>query len=468
MALSVLAAPLSAQQAPATSDDPRVFPVGTLIEKVVTERNPLQSYALYIPTSYSPLKRSPIIYAFDPGANGTQPLELMKGPAERYGYMLAGSNNSRNGSWKIEAEAAQGMLQDTEKRFPLDGRRVYFTGFSGGARVAARLAQICKCAAGILLTGAGFQPERPASEDAKFAVFAAVGTYDFNYPEMVELDAQLERLGYAHFLRRFNGPHQWAPQEVMEEGLAWLRLEAMKTGRADRDDSFIAGQAAKEAERARQLEQAGDLYAAWKEYRQAAESIDGLGDNAALRARVRELEKDKAVREGAKREKREFDEQKQLSQDLYDGLAALQNDQENRQELRRGLSEKISDLRNHTEHEKREEHRRVLERALAGVLVLAMETGLARLEQKDSHRALDYFELGCDADPNSVWAQSNVAVAKAMNGDQKGALEALRHARANTKNPERFAEWLKQEPLLANLRGTPEFQAILESPGQQK
>ena len=387
--LLAFAPELSAQQQPpAITEVSPVLPVGTLIPKVVTAANPEQSYALYIPKSYSLTKLSPIIYAFDPGANGIRPVELMKDPAERYGYIVAGSNNSRNGSWKIEAEAAQAMLKDTEKRFPVDGRRVYFAGFSGGARVAARLAQICKCTAGVFLNGAGFQPESPASPDAKFSVFAAVGVYDFNYPEMVQLDDQLERLGYAHHLRRFDGPHQWAPDEAMEEALAWLRLQAMKTGREPRDESFVASQAAKETERARQLEYSGDLYAAWKEFRQAAELMDGLSDNTVLHTRAAELEKDKAIRDGAKHEKQDFDEQKQLSQNLYDGLAALQDYQENRAELRRVLSEKITDLRYRTEHEKREEHHRVLQRALAGVFGQSMELGLACLEQKDTNRAL--------------------------------------------------------------------------------
>jgi tetratricopeptide (TPR) repeat protein len=464
---TVLAVPISRQQPPpATGETPQDFPVGRLIPKVVTVANPEQSYALYVPKSYSATRLSPIIYAFDPGANGDHPVELMKDSAERYGYIVAGSNNFRNGSWKIEAEAAQAMLKDTEKRLSIDGRRVYFAGFSGGARVAARLAQICKCTAGVILNGAGFQPEASASPDARFAVFAAVGTYDFNYGEMVQLDDQLERLGYAHLLRRFDGPHQWAPENVMEEALTWLRLQAMKTGREARDDSFIAEQAAKETERAHQLEQSGDLYAAWKEYRQAAESIDGLGDNAALRGRAAELENDKAVREGAKREKRDFDEQAQLSWKIYAGLAALQEYQENRQEVRRAVSGKIADLRNHTQNEKHEEHRRVLRRALAGVLGQAMETGLARLEQKDLPRALDYFELACDVDPDSVWALSNVAVVKAMTGDRKGAFEALRRARASTKNPGRFAEWLKDEPAFAKFHGTPELTAILEAPSK--
>src|SRR5258708_24878109 len=132
----VLAMPLPRQQTAAAGETTQEFPVGTLIPKVVTAANPEQSYALYVPKSYSATRPWPIIYAFDPVANGSRPVELMKDSAERYGYIVAGANNSRNGSWKIEAEAAQAMLHDTEKRLSIDGRRVYFAGFSGGARVA--------------------------------------------------------------------------------------------------------------------------------------------------------------------------------------------------------------------------------------------------------------------------------------------------------------------------------------------
>jgi predicted esterase len=454
------------QQATAAGENPRVFTLGAIVPKVVTQLKSDQSYALYLPTSYSAKKRFPIIYAFDPGARGKVPVELMKEAAERYGYIVVGSNNSRNGSWKIEAEAAEAMLQDTQDWLAIDLRRAYFAGFSGGARVAARLAQLCKCAAGVLLNGAGFQPEASASLDGPFAVFAAVGTYDFNYGEVVRADEELEKLGYAHFLRRFDGPHQWAPSSTMVEALGWFRLQAMKSGRDSRDDSFIAATAAQQAERAHALEQAGGSYAAWKEYRQVAETFAGLTDSTALRARAEALEKDKAVREGAKREKQEFEEQDQLTREISSGLSGLREIQPNRAEVRTDVGQKIIELRGRAERERREEKLRVFKRALAGVLVQTMEMGLDRLDQKDPGHARDYFELACDADPDSVWALNNLAVAKALDGDRKGALEALRRAKFKTKEPGQFLEWLKEEPAFARLRGTPEFSAILELPAQ--
>jgi predicted esterase len=451
------------RQGPAIGENSRVLQPGVIVPKVVALANPGQSYALYVPSTYSSEKRWPIVYAFDPGARGRMPVELMKEAAERYGYVLVGSNNSRNGSWKIEVAAAEAIVQDTHAWVSIDDRRVYFAGFSGGARVAARIAQLCKCAAGVLLNGAGFQPEATMSHDGLFVVFSAVGTYDFNYGELVRVDEELEKLGYAHFLRRFDGPHQWAPASAMDEALAWFRLQAMKSGREDRDDSFIASQAARETERPRALDQSGDLYAAWKEYRQASEMLTGLADNTALRARADALEKEKSVRDGAKREKQEFEEQEQLSREISSELSALRENQVNRAEIRSAMEQQLLALRSRAEHERREEKLRVLKRALAGVMVQTMEMGSELLDQKDASRAKDYFELASTADPDSMWALSNLAVARAMDGDRKGTLDALRRAKSKTKAPGQFVEWLKEEPAFSKLRGTSEFSALLDS-----
>ena len=462
VAIMTLCAPAFARQGAATRSNSSVFPVGTVVQKVVTATKPDQSYALYLPISYSAAKRWPIVYVFDPSARGSRPVELMKDAAERYGYIVAGSNNSRNGSWPIESDAAQAMFQDTHKRFPVDPRRIYFAGFSGGARVAANVAQMCKCAAGLLMNGAGFQPQAPSPNETPFAVFAAVGIDDFNYPEVMRTDDDLEKLSYPHAFRPFSGPHLWAPVSVMNEALAWFRLQAMKIGRESCDDSFIAAQAAQESGRARTLEQSGDLYSAWKEYRQGAETFAGLTDATALHARAEALESDKAVREGAKREKQEFEDQLRFTSEIFSGLAALQENQAKHPEILASLGKQINDLRVRTEHEKREEKLRVLKRALAAVTVQAVETGLGLLDQKEARQALDYFELGLVAAPDSAWALSNAAMGRAMEGDLKGAIAALRHARTQTTDPPHFVAWLKDEPAFEKLRGTPDFTALLE------
>src|SRR3984957_12376554 len=437
---------------------------GVVVPKLSCATQPEQSYALYLPSHYTREKRWPIVYAFDPAARGNIPVELMKDAAERYGYLLAGSNNSHNGAWKPEADAAQAMFEDTHARLTIDNNRVYFAGFSGGARLASSLAERCNCAAGVLLNGAGFSPSSPPRAHATFSVFAAVGTFDFNYPEVLDLDVELAALRYSHSFRPFDGLHQWAPANIMDEALAWFRLMSMKEGREERDVAFIKAQAAAAEKRGENIELAADAYGSWREYLQAAATFDGLGEAPAFRERAVAMEKEKAVREGAKREQQDFQEQSRLSTSISAGLAALRQDATNRADTRSDVKRQILELRSRTEHEKNPQKLRVAKRALAGIFVEAMENGLERLEAKDISDARICFELAGNADPDSVWALSQVAAVRALDGDRQGALEALHRVKEKSQDPSAFSAWLTDEPAFAKLRENPEFRALLAPP----
>ena len=106
---------IAQQSAPAGHSAQDLRP-GELISKVVCSAHVDQSYALYLPSYYTSGRRWPIVFVFDPLARGSVPVELMKDAAERYGFIVAGSNNSRNGPWKVEIEAAQAMSEDTQGR----------------------------------------------------------------------------------------------------------------------------------------------------------------------------------------------------------------------------------------------------------------------------------------------------------------------------------------------------------------
>ena len=464
-ALAVLSAHAVAQQSAPASPAPasaaqQDLQTGVVIAKVSSAAQPDQSYALYIPSHYTRERRWPIVYAFDPGARGSVPVELMKDAAERYGYIVAGSNNSQNGPLKASADAAQAMFRDTHARLSIDDNLVYLAGLSGGARLVFTLAQACKCAAGVLMNSAGFSPSSPPVAGANFSVFGTAGAFDFNYPEVVNLDAKLATLHYTHAFSGFDGSHEWAPASMMDEALAWFRLIAMKQDREPRDAEFVNEQAAEVEKRAKALEAAGDSYAAWKEYRQAAETFDGLGNATPFRERAAALEKVKAVRDGVKREQQDFEDQSTLSADIESGLASLRQ-YANRAEQRTQLEDQIYQLRIRTEREKNPQKLRVERRALSGIFVGAMEAGEGRLDAKDVSGARDYFELACVADPDSVWALREVAVTRASDDNRKGALEALRRAKEKTKDPAAFSAWLKDEPAFAKFRDTPEFRALL-------
>jgi poly(3-hydroxybutyrate) depolymerase len=451
-------------QSSAPNSTPQGFQTGAIIAKVTCLKASDQSYALYLPSQYTREKKWPIVYAFDPDALGSRPVEAMKAAAERYGHIVVGSNNGHNGLWKAEAEIAQVMFVDTQARLSIDTKRLYFSGFSGGARFASSVAQICKCAAGLLLDGAGFEAGSPPVAGGNFAVFATAGNIDFNYIELVNLDAKFDTLHYEHAFRTFEGPHQWAPASVMDEAFAWFRLMAMKDGRETPDPGFVSEQAAAAESRAKALEAAGDPYGAWKEYRQAAETFDGLAgaaaEDAAFRERATALEKEKAVRDGAKQEQDDFREQTERFAPISSGLSTLRLNTENPGDLRDQLTPQILQIYASAQHEKNPEKLRVLQRTLGSVFVQAMEAGDDLYEAKDYWRARYFYELGAVAEPDSSWTWRSVAESRAMTGDRKGACEAIRRARDKAKDPAAFYAWLNDDPAFAKLRDTAEFRAV--------
>jgi tetratricopeptide (TPR) repeat protein len=434
---------------------------GALLPKITTTKDTRQSYALYLPSNYTAKRNWPIVYAFDPAARGALPVGLLKDAAEKYGYIVAGSNNSRNGSGQLEGEAAQAMFDDTHARLSIDDRRMYLAGFSGGARLSAELAQHCSCAAAVILAGAGFQPTPRDS----FAVFSVIGSYDFNYGEMIALDESLQKLNHAHFLRRFDGPHQWPAANLFEEALAWLRLQAMQTGRETSDATFIGEQLTLELKRAQSFQPA-DPFAAWFEYRQAAETFNSLAIAPNLRAEQKSLETQTAVLDAAKREKQEIKQQDELSASIFNGFASLSqphpNDNSPPATVRNNMREQILSLQTRATHEKNPDKSRVMKRALAGIFVVCMETGRARQDANEITHARDFFELAIAADPDSVWALSNLAIARAADGDKKAALETLRRTKQKWTDREAFSQWLNSQPAFAKIRDTPEFRSLLQ------
>ncbi|MGH9966280.1 MAG: hypothetical protein ACREBG_00385 [Pyrinomonadaceae bacterium] len=69
----------------ASAGQGELTPSGRLIEKVVCRADTVQSYSLYLPAKYTPERKWPVLYAFDPAARGSIPVERFKLAAEEYG-----------------------------------------------------------------------------------------------------------------------------------------------------------------------------------------------------------------------------------------------------------------------------------------------------------------------------------------------------------------------------------------------
>ena len=133
---------------------------GIIVDTTRCKSNPKFSYALYLPTNYSDSIKWPVIFVFDPGARGKLAVSGFVLAAEKLGYIIVCSNNSRNQLPASElSKVIHYMFMDVEERFSIDKNRIYTSGFSGGSRVAAMVALQNNSISGVIACGAGFPAE---------------------------------------------------------------------------------------------------------------------------------------------------------------------------------------------------------------------------------------------------------------------------------------------------------------------
>jgi pimeloyl-ACP methyl ester carboxylesterase len=186
------------------------------------------SYALFLPPQYQAGKPCPLLILFDSHGSGLLPVNLMNTEAAKNGFIIAGSNNSKNGM-PIEQTTViyHKMLADLTERFNIEKKAIYVCGFSGGSRVAGAIAITEGGIAGVVGCGAGL-PNINQNPVQPFSYLAVVGNQDFNYSEILQLDESLETAGYQHHLLVFDGIHQWPPKELLPDIFTWLRFDAMR------------------------------------------------------------------------------------------------------------------------------------------------------------------------------------------------------------------------------------------------
>lgn len=335
---------------------------GAIVDRVECASDPAQTYALYLPSAYSPERQWSLLLAFHPAARGRAMVEKYQAGAEQYGYIVAASNNSRNGPYAASIAAAQAMVADVSRRFSINPQRVYLTGMSGGARVATGIALGNKSnIAGVIASSAGYPDAKPR-EKLTFAVFGTAGTEDFNYLEMRLLD---RKLSSPHFLAVFRGGHTLPPDAVAFDAVEWMELQAMQSGRRPRDAALASRILERRKAKLGEATEATEI-----SYLLAAivSDFNGLADISAESRRLEEMSKQSEVKKAIKREQDAENAEGRMLGDIFELEARLADD--GRQVALMNLRDRLSTLARKAAAEadtsERSQARRVLRSVTAG------------------------------------------------------------------------------------------------------
>jgi predicted esterase len=453
------------------------LPTGRVIESVACIHDSAQTYALYLPSNYNDARHWPILYALDPGARGKVPVERYREAAERFGWIVAGSNNSRNGNLQASLDAWNAMIGDTTGRFAIDERRAYAAGLSGGARVAILFAVQCNnCLAGVIVSGAGFPGGTEASASMHFSVFSTIGIDDFNFAEVKSLEEKLSRANITHQTEVFDGRHEWPPSPVAVSAVGWMELVAMKTGRRDRDLSLIDNWSAARLKQAREFADAGRLYEAYQVYLELSLSLKGLRDVTEFDNQVNQLRNSREVRDEIRDEQQQIQRQRELEQQIGSLAAAsgrtrppdpdqraLESARANDEgfDANTRLHTILTKLNREAKAEPDSAIRRVARRVLDGQYIGLVERGQPILQSgKNYEEAVRIFTLASEVAPERAGAFYYLAWACNGRGDKKKSLRALQTAVDKGFSD---AAALANNKAFDSIRDDPQYQRIIST-----
>jgi predicted esterase len=209
------------------------FEAGNLYRAVTGSASAAQSYALYLP--HQPAQGAMLF--FDPHGDGSYPVSKYISLADQYGFILIGSNNSRNGiSFEETNRIVDELINETASRFKIGNGLISLAGFSGGARVALTAASIHPELNAVIYCGAGMEP---AALKTLPPALGIAGKSDLNYTEVIALDNALEKKGSPHCLVQWNGKHEWPDSVIFKNAMQWSLFNAMKKNLVQRNDEAV-------------------------------------------------------------------------------------------------------------------------------------------------------------------------------------------------------------------------------------
>ena len=431
---------LASTLCPLFAQAPIALPKGELVPRVVCASDARYSYALYLPSGYREDQVWPVLFGFSPGGSGEEPVRLYMRAAERFGWIVVGSNDSRNGPLRPSVEASEAMWKDVRSRFKVDPRRSYGVGFSGGARMAMRLAlKHPKNFAGLVSIGAFGTGEGMLTGLGHLHFHLSCGLEDFNHWELQKGRQELQSRGWKALADRFEGGHRWAPEDTAESALAFLQLGAIRDGQVSRDPAL-------ESEFCKKLEanaeKAGTTLLALRRWKELAALFPDTPEGRRAAECAAALEKESSVAEEVKLEKR------------YETAAAELSETPQGTQYQETLTRTIDRLKVSKPMEQ------LMIRRLLGSPILHYQLALGEALQKQSWERLLALSTSLAAlDERESWPYIYAAISMVQMGKPGEAIRYLRAAQLRGyRKPERIRGFEELKPL----HGHPEFKAILK------
>ncbi len=195
------------------------YPLGKTVASVAA--TPQSHYFLYLPKSLKMDRKAPLVFYTGGDGGKSSIMNTMLEGAELTGWIVAMSVESKNTNMDgvLDNQGhTKACLAHLISTLPVDEKRIYFAGSSGGAATAFRNASLIEHAG--VISSVGFFSSGLKIEGGDYAVCG--GAIDFNRYISA---ASAETLGKKNSILRYHERgHRFSPDWLMTDAMIWLNL----------------------------------------------------------------------------------------------------------------------------------------------------------------------------------------------------------------------------------------------------
>jgi len=174
-----------------------------------------KTYLAYSPKS---IKLEDVLFvAIDAHADAQLALNHLRWSADNYGFRFIALKNVENNDPQFEQHINQGV-QQAQEDLDIQAIKIFYLGFSGGARMALRFAQTHQ-AAGVVMLGAG-----PGKQTTSFPFPLAMitGTRDFNFIEQYYPISSPQVQNPDVITLHWTGKHEWPDSSIINDAVTFV------------------------------------------------------------------------------------------------------------------------------------------------------------------------------------------------------------------------------------------------------
>ena len=431
---------------------------GIIIDSLKVRESLPETYALYLPKDFELKERWPLLAVFSMEGNGKNEVTKFITMAERFGYVIAGSNAIHDSlSLSENLLRTKAMLDHVVNSLPINRSRTYTAGFTDGGRFANLVPILLKNVAGTLSINAAIVNVALLNGKKPFQFIGIADKTNFNYPILLKDEKILNNFKFPNSILSDN----WSPEALsdrMLQAFSYFELLSMSKGSVPKDTVFINDRFQSDVAYIDELLKAKRYIEAYNAMGETIEAFRVLKNVDTLREQQRNLKRNKSFRTQKREEDAAFFKEALLREDfaLYLEEDVLTYNYNNLGWWNYQKNQLNRYMKGDNSAEQKMGHR------LIGYLNALIDDNIDLVNNQkviDEEALVFLYMLKTIIIPDNFENYFTVASIASKNEDYGTALFYLEEA---IKNGLKSAKRLYKIPHTALLRITPEFNALVE------